>query len=353
MATSFAKMGLLSLVLTLAAQPAGAEPSTPLGKWFCTSLKNFDAATVFSTFPLQKLGKPEEKRKKNNDRIAVRVRAESLDLAVEYSYQYKESDVDRRYGFELEVVDKEGNVLDERTAMRWLMEFGKPERKMTGWHVATNKQDLVPSFAFGMDDSPYVSVSASWFSDKDIARAGPVCDAAKAPPANASLPNALDQGPAVDPKKDPLSLWFCSVLKKGFDFPGAAAKFPLEPLTIEAEQRETDDDVVTISRKARSDNYAVEYRYSYQNRDVNDPYGFGLFVSYEGLGPAGYEDGMKWLRGFGAPKKDLVGYSVAAVPPEADGFSTPFVFAFWTTGMRSAQWFSESDIALAGKLCPH
>lgn len=343
----------LCLGMALMARSAYADPTTQLGQWFCATLKDFDVDTAFSTFPLQPLGERTESREKTDDTFSVRVRAEGMDLAVEYGYQFNEEDVDDRYGFTLQVEDKEGEVLDERGAMLWLMEFGEPQRSQFGWQVGVGMKRLSPRFSFSMGDSPYVGVAASWFEDKDMSRAGPICDAAKAPPENVLLPNDLGAGEAVDPKKDQLSLWFCSVLRKDFDFADAIAKFPLQPLTIEAERRGASKGVVQISREAKGDNYSVRYKYSYRDADVDRHYGFGLWVTYTG-GPRGsvYEDGMKWLRGFGTPTRDVLGYSVAAVPPRADGLPAPFSFAFWSSGVHSAQWFYESDINLSTKLCP-
>ncbi|HWU53523.1 MAG TPA: hypothetical protein VN153_12005 [Tahibacter sp.] len=348
------KSALLFLALALLAQAVCAEPTDPLGKWFCASLKNFDPDSAFSTFPLQKLGKPVETRKKRDRSTAVRLRAEGQDVAVEYSYQFKEDDVDGKYGFELTVEDEDGDVIDERRAMRWLMEFGKPQKGMFGWQVANAKDDTMPNFSFDMDDTTYVSVSMSWFHEKDIARGGPLCEAAKAPPANARLPNDPAQGPAADPRTDPLSVWYCSVLRKGFDFSAALKSFPLESLTQEVtEHRESDDGIVSVERNVEGDAYKVAYRYSYHTKDVDAPYGFGLYIYDVGRsGYSDYEGRMKWLRGFGTPKKDPLGHSVAAVPPDIQGLSAPFSFALWSTGVRSAQWFHDSDIALASKLCP-
>lgn len=347
------KSTVLLVPLMLITRLAYADPTTPLGNWFCSTLNNFDVATAFQTFPLQKLGKPEEIREKTKDRISVSVRAESLDLVVEYSYQFNESNVDEKYGFELGVVDKEGIILDERKAMLWLMEFGKPERGMMNWSVATHSENLTPPFSFIMEESPYIKVAASWFYDKDIRRARSVCDAAKAPPEKAQLPNAADQGPAADPKKDPLSVWFCSVLKKDFNFSKAAEKFPLEPLVVEAEHRETDDGRVTVSRLAEGDDYKVEYQYTYREEDVDAPYGFRLSVQHSGIpNSSSYDEGMKWLRGFGTPKKDVLGSFAVTVSQDGQGFPEPFAFSFWSVGIRSAEWFNESDIDLATKLCP-
>jgi len=351
---AFVRSRSLFLLFVIAAQSAYADPTTPLGKWFCTSLRSFDSNAAFNSFPLQKLGKPEEVREKTGDRVSVSIRAANLDLDVEYSYQFKEEDVDSKYGFRLKVVDKTGHILDERQAMSWLMEFGKPQRIFMGWQVAIGKEGVLPAFSFGMSDSPYITTEASWFRDADIARAGPVCDAAKAPVANTPLPNVMDRGPAVDPKKDRLSRWFCSVLRKDFDFSNAVATFPLESLPHDVERRNVDDGVVTISRESKGNNYNVAYRYSYKMVDVHNQYGFGLYVTNAGMtGPSDYEEGMKWLRGFGKPKKDMIGYSVAAAPPAIEGLLSPFFFALWNSSdVRSAHWFSESDIVLAKKLCP-
>ncbi len=345
---------LATVAVGIGAGPASAQPTSQLGQWMCSVLnEDFEPEAAIKSFPLEKLGPVKQTRKTNDDRVSVEFVAEGDYYEVTYSYTYKVEDVDSRYGFEL-VVDPQisGDEADNE-AMLWLAEFGTPVRDTFGFSVGGGPKmaggDSYP-FNFAIWDSGMMR--AEWFYQKDIRRAASVCAAAKPP--SPELLAALDptKGRAVDRKTDKVSLWYCSVLNDSFDPVAAMAAFPLEKLGAPVESRDKDDDYVRVELEAEGDDFSVTYGYSYSTDDVDERYGFMLAITPASFSVESEEEAMAWLRGFGVPKKNLIGYAVGAGQGAFDPDDPPFKFSVWmSSGRRLAEWFEPRDIRRAQTLC--
>ncbi len=350
-------MGALAAAvgLVLFAGPAAhAQPTTALGKWYCSVLvDDFDPTAAIAAFPLEKLGKAKQTREVDEDHTAhVRLVAQGDDFEVTYAYLYNEDDVDHHYGYRLSIDTGAGGKLDDRDAMLWLMEFGAPEKDFSGYVVGGgSKSNDSYRFEFGIWDSG--RYYASWSGDRDIRKAAALCAGAKPVPPGTVLPNDMTVGAALDKKTDKVSLWYCSVLKPGFDPVAAIKAFPLETLPAAKEVRENDDGDVSVVVGADGEDFKVEYRYAYTTDAVDEPYGFGLFVQPTHSSTTSVAEAMAWLRGFGAPKKDTAGLGYEIGSGKSDfGNDAPFKFAVWNMfGIRSAQWFDAADLKKAAQLC--
>ena len=238
--------------------------------------------------------------------------------------------------------------------MLWLMECGAPEKDFSGYIVGGGPKSASGNdyrFEFGVWDSG--RYYASWSGDRDIRRAASLCAGARPVPPGAILPNDMTVGAALDRKADKVSIWYCSVLKAGFDPVAAIKAFPLETLPAPRETRETDDDQVSVTIAAEGDDFKVDYRYVFATDAVDEPYGFGLFVQPTHSSTKSLAEAMSWLRGFGAPQRDAMGlgYEVGAGEPDISD-DPPFKFAVWDMfGIRSAQWFDAADLKKAAQLC--
>ena len=346
--------GAASLAM-LAGPVAQAQPTSALGKWYCSVLADdFDPEAAMKAFPLEKLGPAKRTRETEDHTVHAKLVAEGDDFAVTYAYLYNEDDVDHRYGFRLTIEAGPAGELDDRDMMLWLMEFGVPEKDFSGYIVGGGPKSASGGdyrFEFGVWNSG--RYYASWSGDRDIRRAANLCAGAKPVPPGAVLANDMSVGPTLDKKTDKVSLWYCSVLKAGVDPVAAIKAFPLETLPAPRETRETDDDGTSVILAAEGDDFKLEYRYIFKTDEVDEPYGFGLYVQPAHSSTDSVAEAMAWLRGFGAPTKDEMGlgYQVGA---GNSGFSddAPFKFVVWDTfGIRSAQWFLPADIKNAAKLC--
>lgn len=159
---------------------ADAKPRSPLGKWFCTVLKpGFDMNEAIKSFPLEKLGEPEETRKNGDGYVSVDLIASGEEYQAVYSYQFKPDNVSKTYGFSLDVRKIEGGfgATAAEEGKKWLREFGKPQSSITGWRVFAGP----PIFeggdkVFHFDSSSMSSeVGASWFGPKDVKFAEELC----------------------------------------------------------------------------------------------------------------------------------------------------------------------------------
>jgi hypothetical protein len=345
-----AGIGCLLLLLPT----AHAQPTTALGKWYCSVLvSDFDPEAAIAAFPLEKLGRAKQSRETDDNTVHVKLVALGDEYEVTYAYSYSVEDVDDRYGFRLSVDEGPDGEFDDTEQMLWLMEFGAPDKNFSGYRVGGGPK--LPSgdqrFEFEMWSSG--RYNASWFSERDIRHAAAVCAGAKPVPPGTTLANDMSVGPALDKKTDKVSLWFCAALEPGFDQAALFKNFPLETLPAPTETRETDDDAVTVSIASIGDEFSLEYQYSFQTDAFDEPYGFGVFMRPLRGRDSELDDAMAWLRGFGAPTKDVIGlgYQVGAGEP-AFGDDPPFKFAVWDTiATRSAQWFFPDDLENAAELC--
>jgi hypothetical protein len=349
MLASQLKRFIAFLALALAAAgPAFAAPTTPIGQWFCTVLTpEFSFEAAVQSFAMEKLGPPREKRTRDGDRVNVDWIAEGLDYTLKFNYAYRESDVDRKYGFDLTIRAKTGD-----SNLKWLREFGELRTIQFGYAVGAGAPMGSGDPPFNFEDWGEGHMRAEWFYERDIQRAAGLCAGAKPVSADFKPPSPTD-GPAIDKRTDPISRWYCSVLRRGFDPRAAIASFPLEKLPAPVEKRETDDGTTSVDLRADGEDFSVVYSYQFNLDDVNDPYGFTLSIEPQRLGLEAFEASMAWLRGFGAPTKSLTGYAVTAGPKVAGlGGAAPFSFTvFDHIGVRHAEWFSPADIKYAAELC--
>ena len=338
----------------LAAPVAQAQPTTELGKWYCSVLAgDFDPQTAIAAFPLEKLKPVKQVREKDDDTTHVKFVALGDEYEVTYRYSFREKDVDDRYGFNLSVDEGPDGDFDDREQMLWLMEFGAPDKNFAGYRVGAGPKlsSGDPRFEFEAWDSG--RYNASWFEERDVRHAATLCAGAKPVPPGTTLANDMTVGAALDKKTDKISRWFCSTLKPGFDPATLFKTFPLETLPAPNETKKTDDDAVNVNLAAMGDDYSLEYQYSYQTDAPDEPYGFGVFMRPLRGNDSKTDEAMSWLRGFGTPTKDVIGlgYQVGAGEPDF-GDDPPFKFAVWDSiATRSAQWFFAEDVELAADLC--
>ena len=150
----------------------------------------------------------------------------------------------------------------------------------------------------------------------------------------------------VEAKK--LSDWYCQNLISPFDFERSAKTFPFEKLTLEAEtppKLNSDSTASSVDRRAKGENYTIEYHYQYNMSNVSEPYGFSLSVDRKispGVDPM--EFARTWLAGFGKAKYEPVGYMVGFGPSQFPGLPPAAQFGYWSTGRIIAQWFSVDGI---------
>lgn len=344
----------LAILAVLAGPVAQAQPTTALGKWYCSVLTDdFDPQAAIKTFPLETLKAAKLEREVDEDTTHVELVAVGKDYKVTYAYSYNKRDVDDHYGFRLMVDEGPDVEFDDRELMLWLTEFGAPERNFSGYRVGAGPKLPGGDPRFEFEAWSTGRYNASWFEERDIRNAAGLCAGAKPVPPDAVLANDMTVGAAVDRKTDKVSQWFCSVLKPGFDPVGAFKAFPLETLPAPKEVSEKDDDTVSVTLGAMGEEFSLEYHYMHLADDADSPYGFSVFL--RPLRPADeqVDEAMAWLRGFGAPEKDMLGlgYQVGAGAPNP-GDEPSFKFAVWDSmATRSAQWFSSDDIKLAADLC--
>ena len=154
----------------------------------------------------------------------------------------------------------------------------------------------------------------------------------------------------------PINRWFCDVAKPPFDVKAAMASFPLEKLpeatTSSKTKGEGDDKNTWVSIESDGEDYEVEYRYAYKNSDVTAPYGFSLAVSSARYDPEFADNSTKWLKEFGTPVKDMLGWRVSTGKPMYAGSELPVYFSAWeTTGNYSVNWFYSRDLKDVSELC--
>lgn len=348
-------MGALAGLAMIAAPVASAQPTTALGKWYCSVLtEDFDPQAAMAAFPLEKLKAAKQVRETDDDTVHVKLVALGNDYEVTYAYSYRTDDVDDRYGFRLSVDEGPDSDFDEREQMLWLMEFGAPDKNFSGYRVGGGGKMFSGTdyrFEFEMWDSG--RYNASWFDARDVRHAAGLCAGAKAVPPGTTLANDMTVGVALDKKTDKISQWFCSELKPGFDPATLFKTFPLETLPAPKETRERDDDFINVTLAAMGDEFSLEYRYSLQVDEPDDFYGFGVYLRPLRSNDKQVDDAMAWLRGFGAPTKDVIGLGYQVGAGEYDfGDDPAFKFAVWDSiATRSAQWFFAEDVKLAADLC--
>ncbi len=344
--------GVASMVL-LAGPVAQAQPTTDLGKWYCSVLgEDFDPQAAIAAFPLEKLKRAKETREKDDDTTHVELISKGDEYEVTYAYSFNEDDVNDLYGFRLSVDEGPDMEFDDREMMLWLTEFGAPEKDFMGYAVGAGPKSFAGAdhpFAFEVWTTGRYSVS--WFEERDIRHSAKVCAGAKPVAADAVLANDMTVGAVLDRKTDKVSQWFCTVLKTGFDPQAAITAFPLETMPAPKETREKGDDITSVTLASQGDEFTVEYRYQYLNEDNDQTYGYGLYIQPRRA--SFQQEAMAWLRGFGKPVSDGYGMSYhVGTGQDVIDEEPSFKFAAWDSlGMRSAQWFLPGDIKLAGELC--